>query len=169
MGYLTNTMPILCFPLSELSSHMLGPSPEHLDALRHVLCYINGHADKGYTVHKDDLPRRVTGYGDSNNYATNPDSRKSVSGKFVLVGRTPYAYGTARQTVVATSSAEAELYALCDTCASVVEARVALAALGLLAPGPSRVYSDNDAAIQSVMNGGYHSRAASTSTTPCGC
>jgi hypothetical protein len=36
-----------------------------------------------------------------------------------------------------------------------VEARVALAALGLLAPGPSRVYSDNDAAIQNVMNGGY--------------
>lgn len=154
MGYLTNTMPILCFPFSELSSHLLAPSPEHLEALRHVLCYINGHADKGYTVHRDDLPLRVTGYGDSN-YATNPDSRKSVSGKFVFVGRTPYAYGTSRQAVVATSSAEAELYALCDTCASVVEARVALAALGLLAPGPSRVYSDNDAAIQSVMNGGY--------------
>ncbi len=105
-------------------------------------------------MHKDDLPLRVTGFGDSN-YATNPDSRKSVSGKFVFVGRTPYAYGTARQTVVATSSAEAELYALCNTCASVVEARVALAALGLLAPGPSRVYSDSDAAIQSIMNGGY--------------
>ncbi len=127
-------MPILCFPFSELSSHMLCPSPEHLAALRHVLCYINGHADKGFTVHNDDLPLRVTGFGDSN-YATNLDSRKSVSGKFVFVGRTPYAYGTARQTVVAPSSAEAELYALCDTCASVVEARVALAALGHLAPG----------------------------------
>jgi hypothetical protein len=154
MGYLTNTMPDLCFPFSELSSHMLAPSPEHLAALRHVICYIKGHAEMGYTVHKDDLPLRVTGYGDSN-YATQPDGRKSVSGKFIFVGRTPYAYGSARQTVVATSSAEAELYALCDMCASVVEARAALAALGLLAPGPSRVYSDNDAAIQNVMNGGY--------------
>jgi hypothetical protein len=154
MGYLTNTMPALCFPFSELSSHMHAPSAAHLDALRHVIRYINGHADKGYTVHKDNLPLRVTGYGDSD-YATHPDGRKSVSGKIIFVGRTPYAYGSSRQTAVATSSAEAELFALYDACACVVEARVALDALGLLAPGPSRVYSDNDAAIQNVMNGGH--------------
>ena len=72
-----------------------------------------------------------------------------------MVGRTPYAYGTARQTVVATSSLEAELYALHDACASGVEARLALDALGLLASGPSRVYSDNKAVIENVMNGGH--------------
>jgi hypothetical protein len=58
----------------------------------------------GYMVHEDKLPR-VAGYG-TPKYATNPDDRKSVSRKIVLLRRTPYTYGTTRQTVLA-SSAEA--------------------------------------------------------------
>jgi hypothetical protein len=119
-------MPDICFPFSELSQHRLAPSPAHLAALRHVVRY-TPRRQKGSTAHKDDLPLRVTGYGDSN-YATNPDERKSVSGKSVLVGCTPYAHGTTRQTAIANSSA-GELYALSDACASVVEIGVVLDAL----------------------------------------
>jgi hypothetical protein len=85
MGYLANTMPALSFPFSDLSGYMLAPSPAHLAALRHVICYIKGHAEKGYTVHKDDLPLRVTGYGDSN-YATQPDGEQVRLGQVHLRG-----------------------------------------------------------------------------------
>jgi hypothetical protein len=63
---------------------------------------------------RDDLPLRVTSYLE-NNYATNIDDRKSVSGKFLFVGRTPVVFATSRQTTLATSSAEAELTALSTT------------------------------------------------------
>ncbi len=72
-------------------------------------------------------------------YATNIDDRKSVSGKFLFVGRTPVVFGTSRQATLATSSAEAELTALSTTCFAVQELRALLEPLGLLASGPSRV------------------------------
>ncbi len=108
----------------------------HLDTLEHLIGYVAKNHNTGFTVFRDDLPLRVTAYSDSN-YATNIDDRKSVSGKFLFVGRTPIVFGTSRQTTLATSSAEAEL----------------TAPMGLLASGPSRVYCDSDAAIATVMGG----------------
>jgi hypothetical protein len=106
----------------------------------------------GFTVFRDDLPLRVTAYSDSN-YATNIDERKSVSGKFLLVGRTPVVFGTSRQTTLATCSAEAELTALSTTCFAVQELRDLLEPMGLLASMLSRVYCDSEAAIATVMGG----------------
>jgi hypothetical protein len=146
----------------ELSRHLINPGQPHLDALEHLIGYVAKNHNTGFTVFRDDLPLRVTAYSDSN-YATNIDDRKSVSGKFLFVGRTPIVLGTSRQTTLATSSAEAELTALSTTCDQ--ELRDLLEPMGLLASGPSRVYCDSEAAIASVM-GGSSSSAAWPSITP---
>jgi hypothetical protein len=152
VGYLLQTKPELCFAFSELSRHLINPGQPHLDALEHLIGYVAKNHNTGFTVFRDDLPLRITAYSDSN-YATNIDDRKSVSGKFLFVGRTPVVFGTSRQTTLATSSAEAELTALSTTCFAVQELRDLLEPLGLLASGPSRVYCDSEAAIATVMGG----------------
>lgn len=152
VGYLLQTKPELCFAFSELSRHLINPGQPHLDALEHIIGYVAKNHNTGFTIFRDDLPLRITAYSDSN-YATNIDDRKSVSGKFLFVGRTPVVFGTSRQTTLATSSAEAELTALSTTCLAVQELRDLLEPLGLLANGPSRVYCDSEAAIATVMGG----------------
>jgi hypothetical protein len=205
---------------------MLGPSPEHLGPLCATqLCYINGRprrqglhgAVRCGAVRCGAQGRPpATSHGLRRLQLCRPTaSRKSVSGKLVLVGRAPCPTRTARRGAARRGAARrarpdqtrpdqtrpdqtrpdqtvsryhmylvsggrawpSSTLSATRTCASVVEARVALAALGLLAPapGPSRVciHSDNDAAIQSRASCNERriftsSRAASasTSTTP---
>ncbi len=118
----------------------------------HLIGYVAKNYNSSFTVFRDDLPLRITVYSDSN-YATNIDDRKNVSGKLLLVGRTPVVFATSRQTTLATSSAKAELTALSTTCFAVQELRDLLEPMGLLASGPSRVYYDSEAAIATVMGG----------------
>ncbi len=100
VGYLLKTKPELCFAFSELSRHLINAGQPHLE---HLIGYVAKNHNTGFTVCRDDLPLRVTAYSDSN-YAANIDDRKSVSGKFLFVGRTPVVFGTSRQTTLATSS-----------------------------------------------------------------
>ena len=83
-------------------------------------------------------------------HATDLKTRRSVTGYLLLFAHAAIAWKSRLQTLVATSSTEAEFYAAV-TCAKVAKyLRNVLRGLGLLRPGPTRLYCDNEAAIAMI-------------------
>lgn len=83
-------------------------------------------------------------------HATELKSRRSVTGLVVLFCCAAIAWKSRVQPIVATSLTEAEFYAAV-TCAKIVKyLRYVLTELDALAPGPSRLFIDNLAALQMI-------------------
>ena len=80
-------------------------------------------------------------------HATDLRTRRSVTGLVILFCHAAIAWKGTLQSLVATSSTEAELYAAV-ICAKIVKyLRYVLQELNALAPGPSTLFIDNEAAL----------------------
>jgi hypothetical protein len=152
IGYLLMTRPELGIAYSELSRFSHSPETSHLEALHHVLGFIKRDPQASFTIFPTTAKVKLTAFSDSD-FANNIDDRKSVSGRIIFAGRTPILWKASRQTLVSTSSSQAELYALYEAALDLVYLRSVLAEMSLLDSGPSTLYCDNETAIYSVMEG----------------
>lgn len=83
-------------------------------------------------------------------HATDLRNRRSVTGLLILFCRAAIAWKSTLQPLCASSSTEAEFYAAV-TCAKVIKyLRYVAGDLGFLAPGPSRMFIDNQAALHMI-------------------
>jgi hypothetical protein len=146
LGYMVNCWPELAFPFAELSRFSGQPGSLHLDALRHVLRYVNGHREQGYLVFPTKLPAEVTAFCDAS-FAPDRVDFRSTSGQVIFVGDTPVLWSARRQQGTATSSAMAELKALGQTVNDVLDIRLMLRRMDLLDTKPSVIWCDSQAAI----------------------
>jgi hypothetical protein len=149
LGYMVNCWPELAFPFAELSRFSGQPGSQHIDALRHVLRYINGHREHGYLVFPTKLPAEVTAFCDAS-FAPDRVDFRSTSGQVIFVGNTPVLWSARRQQGTATSSAMAELNALGQTVNDVLDIRLMLRRMDLLDTKPSVIWCDSQAAIAIV-------------------
>ena len=149
LGYMVTCWPELAFPFAELSRFNGQPGAQHLDALRHVLRYVNGHRKQGYCVFPTTLPATVTAFCDAS-FAPDRVDFRSTSGQIVFVGDTPVLWGARRQQGTATSSTMAELKALGQTVNDVLDVRLMLSRMDLLDSKPSVIWCDSQAAIAIV-------------------
>eukprot|EP00961_Rhodomonas_salina_P146276 1969005-Rhodomonas_salina.1 len=71
----------LAFAYAELSKFVQLPGPEHLKAAERVLLFLHGSYEDGLTYSNPGPTRRnkLLGWVDSD-YASDPDTRKSVTG-----------------------------------------------------------------------------------------
>ena len=157
--------------LARFSGH---PHREHYNALKGVCLYLRKYKDWGIMYHRpsplDDLPdvpfefvpddpnlppfpeiprNGVTGILDAA-HATDLKHRKSVMGILVLFGGSVIAFKSKLTSLVATSSTEAEFYAAVFCAKLVKYFRYVLQELEALAPGPSILYIDNEAALHMI-------------------
>ncbi|XP_015168453.1 uncharacterized mitochondrial protein AtMg00810-like [Solanum tuberosum] len=110
LNFLTNTRMDIAYSVQHLSQFMQSPREPHLKAAYHVLRYLKQDPTLGIFIsNKPDLT--VTAYCDSD-WATCPDSRKSVSGYLVLMGDSHVSWKSKKQATVSLSSAEAEYRAV---------------------------------------------------------
>ncbi len=149
LGYMVNCWPELAFPFAELSRFSGQPGSLHLDALRHVLRYVNGHREQGYLVFPTKLPAEITAFCDAS-FAPDRVDFRSTSGQVIFVGDTPVLWSARRQQGTATSSAMAELKALGQTVNDVLDIRLMLRRMDLLDTKPSVIWCDSQAAIAIV-------------------
>jgi hypothetical protein len=86
-----------------------NPGPEHYHQLHHLLCYIRGTAHYSLSFGLSD--QGLIGYSDSD-FTSDKDDSRSIGGYVYYLFGSPISWCSQKQSVVATSSTEAEYIAL---------------------------------------------------------
>ena len=102
--------------MSELSRFVAAPADSHAKTLRHLLRYLKGTVTLGlvYSARAGGAffgaLNQLVAYVDSD-WAGDPETRRSTTGFVILLNGTAISWKSKRQSVIALSSAEAELVA----------------------------------------------------------
>ena len=164
--------PDLSHAIGILSRFMSNPDPEHWEALKRVLGYLNAtrgfrityrkSSDKGITIFilkefsfavSND---KVYGFSDSDHAACR-DTRKSVTGYTFIWSKAAISWSSKRQATVSTSSCEAEYIALAETGREALWIQSFMRSVKIPI-GIIQIYGDNDGAMASAKDPMFHSR-----------
>ena len=112
MYTILGSRPDLAFTISVLSCFCSNPSSKHAIATQRLLRYLRKTTSLGIIYSGTQEPK-LLGYTDSD-WAGNLDTRKSTSGYLFILFGGAVSWKSARQSIVATSSTEAEYIACTD-------------------------------------------------------
>lgn len=126
---------------------MHKPTTVHFQAAKRILIYLSGSSHQGILLASSSAAQ-LYAYCDSD-WAGCPKIRRSTSGFCVLLGQSPISSKSKRQSVVARSTAEAEYRSMALTVCEVMWLKQLLKDLGLTTMGPTPVYCDNQATLES--------------------
>ncbi|XP_026395883.1 uncharacterized protein LOC113290501 [Papaver somniferum] len=115
--YLTWTRPEISYAINQVCQFIHSPTSDHLIAAKRILSYIKGTLDYGILFSKGLLA--VHGFSDED-WARDPETRKSTSGYCIFFGSNPVSWSSKRQSTVARSSTEAEYRSLANSAAELM-------------------------------------------------
>ncbi|GKB58619.1 putative ribonuclease H-like domain-containing protein [Tanacetum coccineum] len=115
--YLTASRPDIQFAVSACSRHQVTPLTSNLNAVKKIFKYLKGQPKLGLWYPRDS-PFVLEAYSDSD-YAGSHGDRKSTTGGCQFLGRRLISWQCKKQTIVATSSTEAEYVAAANCCGQV--------------------------------------------------
>ncbi|XP_019224176.1 PREDICTED: uncharacterized protein LOC109205870 [Nicotiana attenuata] len=104
LNFLTNTRLDIAYGVQHLSQFMQEPREPHLKAAFHLLRYLKGDPTRGIFM-STDTDYTIRAYCDAD-WASCPDSRKSITGYLVLLGNSPVSWKSKKQETISLSSAE---------------------------------------------------------------
>ena len=87
LNFLTHTHPNLSYAVQTLSQHMQKPTTAHFEAVKHTLGYLSATLGQGILLSASDQLTLQT-YSNSD-WGACPDTRRSISGFVLLLGRSP--------------------------------------------------------------------------------
>ena len=151
----TCTRPDISFAVGMLGRYQSNPGIDHWKAGKKVLRYLQGTKDYMLT-YKRSSHLEVVGYSDSD-YAGCVDSRKSTFGYMFLLAGGAVSWKSGKQSVIATSTMEAEFVACFEATVHALWLRNFILRLGLVdnIEKPLRIYCDNSAAVFFSKNDRY--------------
>lgn len=136
---------------------MQKPMTGHLELINQILRYLKSAPGRGILMKNHGFVD-LMGYTDAD-WAGNPLDRKSTTGFCMFVGGNLVTWRSKKQGVVARSSAEAEYRAMAAAASEIVWLRLLLEELGHSLTGkPTKLFCDNQAAIQIASNPVFHER-----------
>ncbi|KAL4324423.1 hypothetical protein GQ457_11G022250 [Hibiscus cannabinus] len=153
--YLTNSRPDISFAVQQLSQFISAPTDLHLKALHRVLRYLKGTPGQGIFFPASN-PLQLSAFSDSD-WATCPDSRKSVTGLCVFLGSSLISWKSKKQQTVSRSSSEAEYRALAAVTCELQWIKYLLSDLQI-SYTTANLYCDNLSAIKLAENPVHHER-----------
>ncbi|GJU74750.1 putative ribonuclease H-like domain-containing protein [Tanacetum coccineum] len=115
--YLTASRPDIMFAVSACSRHQVTPLTSNLNAVKKIFKYLKGQPKLGLWYPRDS-PFVLEAYSDSD-YAGSHGDRKSTTGGCQFLGRRLISWQCKKQTIVATSSTEAEYVAAANCCGQI--------------------------------------------------
>nr|GEW61149.1 uncharacterized mitochondrial protein AtMg00810-like [Tanacetum cinerariifolium] len=116
--YLASSRPDIMFAVCACARFQVTPKVSHLHAVKRIFRYLKGKPHLGLWYPKDS-PFNMVAYSDSE-YAGASLDRKSTTGGFQFLGCRLISWQCKKQTVVATSSTEAEYVAATSCCTQVL-------------------------------------------------
>ncbi|GKB19460.1 putative ribonuclease H-like domain-containing protein [Tanacetum coccineum] len=112
--YLTASRPDIMYAVCACSRFQVTPKTSHLDAMKRIFKYLKGKPNLGLWYPRDS-PFDLEAYSDSDYAGSNLD-RKSTTGGYQFLGRRLISWKCKKQTIVATSTTEAEYVAAANYC-----------------------------------------------------
>jgi hypothetical protein len=156
----SGTRPDIAFAVHALGRFSSRPDDTHWAAVKHLLRYLRGTADRGIsytaTASKRAHPQLAC-YGDAD-YAGCLDDRKSVSGYVITLGGGAISWASRKQRTTALSTVEAEFMAMTELTKDVMWWRTFLTEIGLDMGEPTMVLCDNMGALALAANPAHHER-----------
>ena len=144
-----NTMPIIIFYIHLLARFMTNATKEHLGYAKTVLRFVfaNRHRSLIYNASRSSImpSGELYAYADSS-WADVIPARKSTYSYFLMLNNAAISWRSALSSTIATSTAAAELIALCSCAQEVAWARKFLSELGFPQLAPTTIFEDNAAA-----------------------
>ena len=142
------TRPDLAFSFSQLSKFLQCPGDTHLAAAYRVLAYVRGTVNQGINFHDPGIDKRniLSGWVDSD-FASDIDTRKSVTGYLLSLNGGPISWKAARQGGVTLSSSEAEFVAASQAGKEVLYLRALLKGFACPQARPTEIWEDNASCI----------------------
>nr|GEW26674.1 putative ribonuclease H-like domain-containing protein [Tanacetum cinerariifolium] len=125
--------PDIMFAISACSRHQVTPMTSHLNAVKKIFNYLKGQPNLGLWYPRDS-PFQLEAYSDSD-YAGFHGDRKSKSGGCQFLSRRLISWQCKKQTIVATSSIEAEYVTTASCCCQVFLLVVLVHADGMVPAG----------------------------------
>nr|GEX14603.1 hypothetical protein [Tanacetum cinerariifolium] len=107
--YLTASRPDIIFAICAYARHQVTPKECHLHVVKRIFRYLKGHPKLGLWYPKES-PFDMVAYSDSD-YGGATQERKSTTGGCQFLGRRLVSWQCKKQTIVATSTTEAEYVA----------------------------------------------------------
>ncbi|GJR74450.1 putative ribonuclease H-like domain-containing protein [Tanacetum coccineum] len=153
--YVTASRPDIMFAVCACSRFQVTPKTSHLTAVKRIFRYLKGKPKLGLWY-----PRESTfdleSYSDSDYAGANLD-RKSTTGGCQFLGRRLITWQCKKQTIVATSTTEAEYVAAASCCGQVLWIQNQMLDYGFNFMN-TKIYIDNESTICIVKNPVYHSK-----------
>nr|GEV82467.1 putative ribonuclease H-like domain-containing protein [Tanacetum cinerariifolium] len=153
--YLTASRPDIMFAVSACSRHQVSPLTSHLNAVKKIFKYLKGQPNLGLW-YPQDSPFQLEAYSDSD-YAGSHGDRKSTTGRCQFLGRRLISWQCKKQTVIATSSTEAEYVAAASCCGQVLWIQNQMLDYGFNFMN-TEIFIDNQSTICIVKNSVFHQR-----------
>nr|GEZ02573.1 hypothetical protein [Tanacetum cinerariifolium] len=116
--YLTASRPDIMFVVCACARHQVTPKECHLHVVKRIFRYLKGHPKLGLLYPKES-PFNLVAYSDSD-YSGATQDRKSTTGGCQFFGRRLILWKYKKQTIVATSTTEAEYVAAASGCGQVL-------------------------------------------------
>ncbi|GJY19821.1 putative ribonuclease H-like domain-containing protein [Tanacetum coccineum] len=116
--YLTASRPYIMFVVCACARHQVTPKECHLHAVKRIFRYLKGHPKLGLWYPKES-PFDLVAYSDSD-YGGASQDRKSTTRGCQFLGRRLISWQCKKQTIVATSTIEAEYVAAASGCGQVL-------------------------------------------------
>ena len=155
LTYLANaTRPDIAFATGKLASFNGNPGTKHWKAVQHLFRYLRGTVDLKltYQADKDALTSDIfTAYSDAD-HAGCLDTRKSTTGYALKMGTGAISWSSKKQTIVATSTTEAEYYAAVAVGQETLWMRQLLEELYIDVKGPTTIFMDNTSTMATLRN-----------------
>ncbi|GJX88564.1 hypothetical protein Tco_0340578 [Tanacetum coccineum] len=153
--YLTASRPDIMFAVCACARFQVSPKSSHLLAVKRIFRYLKGKPSLGLWYSKDS-PLELVAYTDSD-YAGATQDRKSTTGGCQFLGNRLISWQCKKQTVVATSTTEAEYVAAASCCGQVLWIQNQLLDYGYNFMD-TVIYIDNTSTICIIENPVQHSK-----------
>lgn len=149
--------PDISHAVHKLTVKLQSPTAGDMRRAKRVLQYLAKDPKRGLvlgaaTILKSGEKMTVSAYTDAD-YANSKRDRKSVSGYLIKINGVVIMWSSKKQRVIALSTCESELMAVCSGVQEVLWTRSMLRELNLLMNVPSVVYCDNQSTVALVKNG----------------